>query len=92
MTTQQTINTDARYIELDTERKIRVRNKLHYRFNHWPIWVFVFFIAPGPWTYTVFEHGFNGRTAAWLAVVMAASGYGFWWRCRCAHASRRAAR
>ena len=35
-------------VELDTERTIRVRNKLHYRFNHWPIWIFVFFIAPGP--------------------------------------------
>ena len=71
MTTQPTVKTDARYIELDTDRKIRLRNKLYYRFNHWPIWVFVFFIAPGPWTYTVFEHGFNSRTATWLAVVMA---------------------
>ena len=39
--------TDARYFELDTARKIRHRNKLYYRFNHWPIWIFVFFIAPG---------------------------------------------
>ena len=47
MTTQAQPDTHARYIELDTERKIRHRNKLYYRFNHWPIWIFVFFIAPG---------------------------------------------
>ena len=35
----------ALHVELDTERTIRVRNKLYYRFNHWPIWIFVFFIA-----------------------------------------------
>jgi hypothetical protein len=70
MTTPPIVNTDARYIELDTERKIRVRNKLHYRFNHWPIWVFVFFIAPGPLTFDLFERGFDARMATWLAVVM----------------------
>ena len=39
------------------------RNKLHYRFNHWPIWIFVFFIAPGPLTFDLFERGFD---RAWL--------------------------
>ena len=67
---QATIDTSARYIELDTERRIRHRNKLYYRVNHWPIWVFVFFIAPGPWTFDVIERGFDGRTGAWLALVM----------------------
>jgi hypothetical protein len=57
MTTQAELDTHARYIELDTERKIRHRNKLYYRFNHWPIWIFVFFIAPGPLTFDLFEHG-----------------------------------
>ena len=33
------------------DRKIRLRNKLYYRVNHWPIWIFVFFIAPGPLTF-----------------------------------------
>ena len=37
-------------VEYASERKIRERNKLYYRFNHWPIWIFVFFIAPGPLT------------------------------------------
>jgi hypothetical protein len=67
---QATIDTSARYIELDTERRIRHRNKLYYRVNHWPIWIFVFFIAPGPWTFDVIERGFDVRTGAWLAIVM----------------------
>ena len=65
------VRTDALYIELDTHRAIRHRNKLHYRFNHWPIWIFVFFIAPGPLTFQLFERGFDGRMLAWLTVVLA---------------------
>ena len=65
------VQTDALYIELDTHRKIRHRNKLHYRFNHWPIWIFVFFIAPGPLTFQLFERGFDSRMIAWLAAVLA---------------------
>jgi hypothetical protein len=57
-------------VELASERKIRARNKLYYRFNHWPIWIFVFFIAPGPLTFDLFERGFDARMAAWLGVVL----------------------
>jgi hypothetical protein len=64
------LETDAIYIERDTDRKLRHRNKLHYRFNHWPIWLFVFFIAPGPLTFDLFERGFDRRLVAWLAVVL----------------------
>jgi len=74
MTTQPRIETNALFVELDTQRKIRHRNKLHYRFNHWPIWIFVFFIAPGPWTFTLFAHGVDSTLAAWLAVVLIATG------------------
>jgi hypothetical protein len=70
MTTQAQLDTHARYIELDTERKIRHRNKLYYRFNHWPIWIFVFFIAPGPLTFDLFERGFDRRMLLWLGVVL----------------------
>ena len=63
-------HTTARYIERDTERQIRHRNKLHYRVNHWPIWIFVFFIAPGPLTFDLIERGFNARMTAWLAIVL----------------------
>jgi hypothetical protein len=68
------VETDALYVELDTERTIRHRNKLHYRFNHWPIWIFVFFIAPGPMTFALFEQGFDARMLAWLSLVLIATG------------------
>jgi hypothetical protein len=42
--------------------------------NHWPIWIFVFFIAPGPMTFRLFEHGFDGRALAWLAAVLVGTG------------------
>lgn len=57
-------------IEYDTQRKLRVRNKLYYRFNHWPIWIFVFFIAPGPLTFDLFERGFDARMGVWLSLVL----------------------
>ena len=66
--------TNALYVELDTQRTIRHRNKLHYRFNHWPIWIFVFFIAPGPLTFDLFERGFDQRMLLWLAAVLVATG------------------
>ena len=37
-------------VEYASQRRIREYNKLYYRFNHWLIWIFVFFIAPGPLT------------------------------------------
>src|SRR5688500_2441669 len=64
------VPTDARYIELDTDRKIRHRNKTYYRVLHWPIWIFVFFIAPGPLTFDLFERGFDGRLVTWLTCVL----------------------
>lgn len=64
------IGSAALRVELDTERTLRVRNKLHYRVNHWPIWIFVFFIAPGPYTFDLFERGFDRRLLTWLAVVL----------------------
>ena len=38
---------------------------------NWPIWLFVFFIAPGPLTVDLFDRGFDIRMAMWLAVVVA---------------------
>lgn len=61
-------------VEIDSDRKIRTRNKLHYRFAHWPIWIWVFFIAPGPLTFDLFERGFDLRMAAWLGLVLAGTG------------------
>ncbi|HTS51170.1 MAG TPA: hypothetical protein VMH05_24655 [Bryobacteraceae bacterium] len=64
----------ATRIELASDRKLRERNKALYRVAHWPIWIFVFFISPGPWTFDLFERGFDRRKLLWLAVVMLATG------------------
>jgi hypothetical protein len=64
----------AERVELATDRQLRTRNKLHYRLNHWPIWIWVFFIAPGPITFTLFAHGPDRNTMAWLAVVLLGTG------------------
>jgi len=61
-------------VEIDSERRLRVKNKLHYRINHWPIWIFVFFVAPGPLTFDLFAHGFDTRMLLWLGVVLAGTG------------------
>jgi hypothetical protein len=71
---KSTVETHSLYVELDTERKIRHRNKLYYRVNHWPIWIFVFFIAPGPLTFELFESGINSRMLTWLGVVLLGTG------------------
>ncbi len=54
--------------------RFRERNKISYRLAHWPIWIFVFFIAPGPLTFDVIQTGFDRRAWAWLAVVLVATG------------------
>jgi hypothetical protein len=74
MSIQAKANTDALYVELDSHRKIRLRNKLYYRFNHWPIWIFVFLIAPGPLTFDLFERGFDTRLIVWLGLVVLGTG------------------
>lgn len=61
-------------VEFDTQRPIRTRNKLYYRVNHWPIWIFVFFIAPGPLTADLFDRGFDARMATWLGLVLIGTG------------------
>jgi len=61
-------------VEYAESRPLRTRNKLYYRFLHWPIWIFVCFIAPGPLTFDLFERGFDRRMALWLAVVLVGTG------------------
>ena len=62
-------------VEVASDRTIRYRNKPHYRLSHWPIWIFVFFIVPGPLTFDLFESGFDRRMAIWLGVVLAGTGF-----------------
>ena len=64
----------ARRVELASDRHIRTRNKVSYRIAHWPIWIFVFFIAPGPLTVALFDRGFDGRMALWLGAVLVGTG------------------
>jgi hypothetical protein len=61
-------------LEYAHERKIRERNTLRYRCAHWPIWIFVFFLAPGPLTFSLFAHGFSWGNAAWLCAVLIGTG------------------
>jgi len=56
------------------QRPIRERNKKLYRVAHWPIWIWVFFLAPGPLTFDLFEHGPSKNNMAWLLFVMAVTG------------------
>jgi len=61
-------------IELATARKLRDRNKTTYRLAHWPIWIWVLFLAPGPLTFQLFAYGFNAWMAAWLGAVLLGTG------------------
>jgi hypothetical protein len=61
-------------VEYAGARKIRERNTKIYRAAHWPIWIWVFFLAPGPWTFDLFAHGGSRNNLFWLAAVMAGTG------------------
>ena len=41
---------------------------------HWPIWIWVFFIAPGPLTFDLFDRGFDRRMVLWLGLVVVGTG------------------
>jgi hypothetical protein len=61
-------------VEFAQERKIRERNTRVYRLCHWPIWIWVFFLAPGPLTFSLFAHGFSLSNGIWLAAVLIGTG------------------
>jgi hypothetical protein len=61
-------------LEYAEARKMRVHNTPLYRLAHWPIWILVFFLAPGPLTFSLFAHGFGRGNLAWLALVLAGTG------------------
>jgi len=58
-------------VEFAQERKLRERNTRLYRLAHWPIWIWVFFLAPGPLTFSLFAHGFRRGNLLWLVAVLA---------------------
>ena len=61
-------------VEYAEERKMRTRNTRIYRSLHWPIWIWVFFLAPGPLTFSLFAHGFSLGNSLWLGVVLVGTG------------------
>ena len=61
-------------LEFAAKRKIRERNTRKYRMAHWPIWIWVFFLAPGPLTFSLFNRGFHWGNWAWLAAVLVGTG------------------
>jgi hypothetical protein len=61
-------------VEYAERRNMRERNTRRYRLAHWPIWIWVFFLAPGPLTFDLFAHGGSRRNLLWLLLVMAATG------------------
>jgi hypothetical protein len=61
-------------LEFASARKIRERNKTYYRVLHWPIWITVFYLAPGPLTFVLFAHGVNKAMAIWLGCVLVGTG------------------
>jgi len=54
--------------------RYRERNKKIYRVAHWPIWIWVFFLAPGPLTFDLFEHGPTTKNMEWLVLVIVGTG------------------
>src|SRR5215813_12573071 len=60
--------------EAAAARKLRDLNKTGYRLAHWPIWIWVFFLAPGPLTFRLFAYGFSAQTAMWLGAVLIGTG------------------
>jgi len=61
-------------LEFAHERKIRQRNTSRYRLAHWPLWITVFFLAPGPLIFSLFAHGFSLANGIWLAMVLIGTG------------------
>ncbi len=61
-------------VEYAGERKFRHKNKPHYRLAHWPLWIWVFFLSPGPLTFGLFAHGFSIWNGAWLGAVLIGTG------------------
>ena len=53
---------------------MRERNTRLYRVAHLPIWIWVFFLAPGPLTFSLFAHGFGRGNLTWLLIVLAGTG------------------
>jgi hypothetical protein len=61
-------------VEYAHQRRMRTRNTRRYRAAHWPIWIWVFFLAPGPLTFDLFARGGSVRNLLWLGSVLVCTG------------------
>src|SRR5260370_9268695 len=61
-------------VEYSRARKMREQNTRFYRLAHWPLWIWVFFLAPGPLTFSLFARGFRRGNLTWLALVLVGTG------------------
>jgi hypothetical protein len=61
-------------LEYAHRRPMRESNTRLYRLAHWPLWIWVFFLVPGPLTFTLFAHGFTRNNLLWLTLVLAGTG------------------
>jgi hypothetical protein len=61
-------------VEYAQSRKMREANTRLYRLAHWPIWIWVFFLAPGPLTFSLFSQGFGSANLTWLIAVLTGTG------------------
>ena len=61
-------------VEHAEQRKMRERNTGLYRVAHLPIWIWVFFLAPGPLTFDLFARGGSRNNVFWLLLVMVGTG------------------
>jgi hypothetical protein len=56
-------------VEYAVTRKVRERNTFVYRILHWPVWLWVYFLLPGPLVADLFHRGFDRRILIWIACV-----------------------
>ncbi len=61
-------------VEIADARRMRTRNTTLYRALHWPLWIFVFFLAPGPLTFDLFSGRANRWNLVWLVLVLVGTG------------------
>ncbi len=61
-------------LEYSHARRMRTRNTRLYRLAHWPLWIWVFFLTPGPLTFSLVAHGFGRANLAWLGLVLLGTG------------------
>jgi hypothetical protein len=68
-------------VEYAETKKMRQRNKGYYRVLHWPLWIWVFFLAPGPLVFDLFAKGRpSNSTLLWLGLVLIGTAIAGFWR------------